>query len=71
MPNPTGNKNHDANVLAAELAYQNAMPFASQSAARTADVARLSAIVSSGQANGISVVNQQVALQNLQKGGTP
>jgi hypothetical protein len=69
MPNPTGNKNHDAAVLAAELAYQNAAPFPSQAAARTADIARLTAIVQSGLANGISVVNQQTALRSLQTSG--
>jgi hypothetical protein len=69
MPNPTGNKTHDANVLAAELAYQVAMPFSNQAAAKAADIARLTAIVNSGLANGISVANQQTALRSLQTTG--
>jgi hypothetical protein len=48
MPNPTGNSQHDKNVLAAELAYQNAGPFTTQAAAKAADIARLTAIVNSG-----------------------
>jgi hypothetical protein len=76
MPYKTSSPVHDANVQAAELAFQlaTAVPYGSSLAAataRAADIARLSAIVASGQANGISVVNQQVALQNLLKGGNP
>jgi hypothetical protein len=69
VPNPTGNKNHDAAVLAAEQAYQNAGPFTTQAMAKAADLARLQAIVTSGQQNGVSVVNQMTALQSLLKGG--
>jgi hypothetical protein len=69
MPNPTGNLTHDKNVLAAELAYQLAGPFTTQAMARTADINRLTAIVQSGQANGISVINQQTALNSLMKSG--
>jgi hypothetical protein len=69
MPSPTGNKNHDAAVLAAELAFQNAGPFTTQGAARAADIARLAAIVNSGAANGVSVVNQATALRSLLTSG--
>jgi hypothetical protein len=71
MPYKTGNAAHDANVQAAELTYQNAAAggFSSQSAAKVADIARLTAIVQSGQANGVSVVNQMTALHSLQTTG--
>jgi hypothetical protein len=71
MPYKTGNATHDANLVAAELAYQNAAAggFASQSAARTADINRLTAIINSGVANGISVVNEQTALHSLMTTG--
>jgi hypothetical protein len=74
MPNPTGNKIHDANVQAAELAYQNATAVAygsllSAATAKAADIARLQAIVNSGLANGVSVENQRTALYSLQSGG--
>jgi hypothetical protein len=76
MPYKTSSPVHDANVLAAELAYQLAVavPFGtslSAATARAADVARLTSIVASGAANGISCANQATALQVLQKGGTP
>jgi hypothetical protein len=70
MPNPTGNSQHDNNVLASELTYQNTMAtVTTHAAAKTADIARLSAIVASGQANGISVVNQMTALKSLNPTG--
>jgi hypothetical protein len=69
MPNATGNATHDKNVQAAELTYQNAQPFANQAAAKAADIARMQAIVTSGQANGISVVNQMTALKSLNATG--
>jgi hypothetical protein len=74
MPNPTGNKTHDANVLAAELTYQNATVVAygavlSAATVKAADIARLTAIVASGQANGVSVENQRTALKSLQSSG--
>jgi hypothetical protein len=70
MPYKTGNATHDANVQAAELAFQLAISAATtQAAARTADINRLTAIVASGQANGISVQNQQVALHSLMTTG--
>jgi hypothetical protein len=74
MPNPTGNKTHDANVLAAELAFQNATAVAygailSPATVKAADIARLTAIVNSGLANGVSVENQRTALHSLQSSG--
>jgi hypothetical protein len=70
MPNKTGNAAHDSNCQAAELAFQVAIAGSpTQAQARAADISRLSAIVASGQANGISCVNQATALQSLLKGG--
>jgi hypothetical protein len=69
MPYKTGNSTHDANVLAAELTFQNAGPFSTMAAARAADIARLIAIVNSGVVNGVSVVNQATALHSLMTTG--
>jgi intracellular sulfur oxidation DsrE/DsrF family protein len=74
MPNKTGNAVHDANVLAAELAFQNATVVAygatlSAATVKAADIARLQAIVNSGLANGVSVENQRTALRSLQSSG--
>ena len=71
MPTPPGNASHDANVQAAELAHQNAAAggFASQAAARTADINRLTAIVNSGKANGVSTYNAQAALLSIARTG--
>jgi hypothetical protein len=71
MPYKTGNATHDANVQAAELTYQNAAAggFANQAAAKTADINRLTSIINSGAANGISVVNEQTALHSLMTTG--
>jgi hypothetical protein len=70
MPNLTGNKNHDAVLISAELTFQLAIAAATtQAQARTADIARLTAIVNSGAANGVSVENQRVALHSLQSSG--
>jgi hypothetical protein len=74
VPYKTGNATHDTAVLAAELAYQNAIrvPYGSilsAASAKAADIVRLSAIVLSGQANGISVLNEQTALTSVQTTG--
>jgi hypothetical protein len=74
MPYPTGNAAFDAAVLKAELAYQNAtaVPYGSilsAGFAKAADIVRLSAIVASGQANGVSVLNEQTALTSIQTTG--
>jgi hypothetical protein len=70
MPYKTGNSVHDQNVAASELAFQNAQPFANQAAAKAADLLRLQTIVTSGQQNGVSVVNQMTALKSLQTTGS-
>jgi hypothetical protein len=74
MPYKTGNAAHDAAVLAATLAYQNAIavPYGavlSAGAAKSADIVYLSAVVASGQANGVSVGNEQTALTSIQTTG--
>jgi hypothetical protein len=74
MPYATGNKAHDTAVLAAELVYQNAVavPYGavlSAGFAKAADIVRLSAIVASGKANSISVLNEQTALTSIQTTG--
>jgi hypothetical protein len=67
MPDKTGNKAHDDAVQAATLVFQNAIAVATtQAQAHAADIARLTAIVNSGIANGISVENQRTALRALQ-----
>jgi hypothetical protein len=67
MPDKTGNKAHDDAVQAATLVYQNAIAVAiTQAQAHAADIARLTAIVNSGAANGVSVENQRTALRSLQ-----
>jgi hypothetical protein len=56
MPYPTGNKSHDDAVIAASLIFQNAIAVATTPAqARAADIARMTAIVNSGVATGVSV----------------
>jgi hypothetical protein len=74
MPNGTGNFTHDKNVVAAEAAYQTATATAygsilSASTAKTADIARLTAIVASGLANGVSVESSRTALHSLMSTG--
>jgi hypothetical protein len=67
MPYSTGNPTHDANVIAASLIFQNAIAAATtQAQARAADIARMTAIVASGAANGVSVESSRVALHSLQ-----
>ena len=71
MPYRTGNSAHDAAVLTAENTYQAAIAGVStQSAAKAIDIARLQAIIASGDANGISVLNARVALRSLQSTGS-
>jgi hypothetical protein len=71
MAYPTGNQSYDAAARVAELAFQNAQPFANQGAATAASVARLQAQISAGQSFGISTINQQSALNAIRATGSP
>jgi hypothetical protein len=68
---PVGVAAFDSAVLVAEKAWQNAQPFASQTAATTATVTYLTSVIAAGVANNVSVVNQQTALQAIQRTGNP
>jgi hypothetical protein len=68
MPYKTGNAAHDAVLVSTELTYQLvlATPGLTQAQIHAADIARLTAIVNSGVANGIATPNALVALHSLQ-----
>jgi hypothetical protein len=70
MPTSSGNKTHDANVLAAEVSRQNAIaPSSSRATVRSADLAYHRAVVASAKANGISPGQAITALFELGAGG--
>jgi len=66
------NAAHDATVAAAEGVRQVAIAGATTQAAATAATRTyLAAVIASGKANGISCINQQVALDAINKSGNP
>jgi hypothetical protein len=67
MPSPTGNKTHDAAVLAAEAVRQGVVNVAgvSQATANTATVTFYRACLVSKIANGLDAGNEIIALKNL------
>ena len=66
MMSPTGNKTHDATVVAAELTRQNAMAGVStQSAANSVTTTYFRSILASKIANGLDAGNELIALKNL------
>jgi hypothetical protein len=70
MPTPTGNRTHDASVLAAEVTRQGALKSAStQPAVRTVDIAYFRSVLASAKANGIQPGQFITALMELGTGG--
>jgi hypothetical protein len=67
MMSPTGNKTHDATVLAAESTRQSAVNVAgvSQATANTATVTFYRACLASKIANGLDAGNELTALARL------
>jgi hypothetical protein len=67
MTSPTGNKIHDAAVLAAEAVRQGVVNVAgtSQAAMNTATVAYYRSVLASKIANGLDAGNELIALKNL------
>jgi hypothetical protein len=67
MTSPTGNKTHDATVLAAESTRQGVINVAgvSQSTANTATIVYYRAVLASKIANGLDAGNEIGALKNL------
>ena len=66
MPSPTGNKTHDANVVAAANTLQNAMATVStQATANSVMTTYYRSILASKLANGLDVSNELFALKSL------
>ena len=64
--NLTGNKNHDATVIAAENTRQNAIAVSTtQGHLNTATIAFYRSILASKIANNLDVSNELIALKNL------
>ena len=64
--NLTGNKNHDATVIAAENTRQNAIAVSTtQGQLNTATIAFYRSILASKIANNLDVSNELIALKNL------
>jgi hypothetical protein len=67
MPSPTGNKTHDATVLAAEAVRQGVVNVAgvSQATANTATIVYYRAVLASKITNGLDCGSEIAALKSL------